>query len=127
MRANVRSIADAFVEHAEHAKPADLKEAARGLIASLAKRGEMHRVRDLIRSLEGAWRRKHGMASIRVESAAPLSAAAKASIEKSANGASVETVVKPELIGGARIRIDDRIVDASVSGRLERLRRTLHE
>ena len=127
MRANVRSIADAFVAHADNAKPAELKEAARTLVASLVKRGELHRVRDLVRSLEGAWRRKHGMASIRVETAVPLSAASKASLETSANGASVETLVKPELIGGARVRIDDRIVDASVSGRLERLRRTLQE
>jgi F0F1-type ATP synthase delta subunit len=40
------------------------------------------------------------------------------------SGAAVElrAVVDPDLIGGLTIRVGDRLLDASVRGRLERLR-----
>jgi F-type H+-transporting ATPase subunit delta len=36
--------------------------------------------------------------------------------------AEIVTAVDPDLIGGVTVRIGDRLIDASVRGRLERLR-----
>jgi F0F1-type ATP synthase delta subunit len=48
-------------------------------------------------------------------------------VEKLANGADVSFSVKPELIAGARIRLDDRVIDNTLSGRAARLKQTLLE
>jgi F-type H+-transporting ATPase subunit delta len=62
-----------------------------------------------------------------VTSAAPLSADETAAVKRrveAMSGAAVElsSVVDESLIGGLTIRVGDRLLDASVRGRLERLR-----
>jgi F-type H+-transporting ATPase subunit delta len=71
--------------------------------------------------------RQRGVAVAIVTSAAPLSAEeteAIAARAASLAGAtiSLRTAVDPALIGGVTVRIGDRLIDASVRGRLERLR-----
>jgi F-type H+-transporting ATPase subunit delta len=71
--------------------------------------------------------RHRGVAAAVVTSAAPLSAdetaAIQARIEVLAGATiSLRTAVDPALIGGVTVRIGDRLIDASVRGRLERLR-----
>jgi F-type H+-transporting ATPase subunit delta len=75
---------------------------------------------------------KHrGIVMATVTSAVPLTAdenaAIRARVETMA-GASVElqTLVDPALIGGVTIQVRDQLLDASVRGRLERLRDQLH-
>jgi F-type H+-transporting ATPase subunit delta len=68
-----------------------------------------------------------GIVAATVTSAAPLhadeTAAIKARVE-AMTGKSVRLVaaVDPDLIGGLTVRVGDRLIDASVRGRLERLR-----
>ena len=72
-----------------------------------------------------------GIVIATVTSAVPLTgdetAAIKARIEATA-GAVVElqTVVDPALIGGVTVQVRDQLLDASIRGRLERLRDQLH-
>ena len=71
--------------------------------------------------------RQRGVAVALVTSAAPLSpqeTEAIAARAASLAGAtiSLQTAVDPALIGGVTVRIGDRLIDASVRGRLERLR-----
>jgi F-type H+-transporting ATPase subunit delta len=71
--------------------------------------------------------RHRGVAAAIVTSAAPLSAdetaAIQARIEVLAGATiSLRTAIDPALIGGVTVRIGDRLIDASVRGRLERLR-----
>ena len=65
------------------------------------------------------------MATIQVNSAHALSAEALSAIEKIAKGADVTTKVESELIGGAVIRLDDKIIDGSMAGSLKKLTRSL--
>jgi F-type H+-transporting ATPase subunit delta len=71
--------------------------------------------------------RRRGIVDAVVTSATALNAdetaAVRARVEQM-SGATVElrSVVDPELIGGLTIRVGDRLLDASVRGRLERLR-----
>ena len=72
-----------------------------------------------------------GIVMATVTSAVPLnddeSAAVRARVEEMA-GAKVEleTRVDPALIGGVTVQIRDQLLDASIRGRLERLRDQLH-
>jgi len=86
---------------------------------------------DLLPAVASQYRRllnRHrGVVDAVVTSAVPLNAdetaAVRARVEQM-SGAAVELrgVVDPDLIGGLTIRVGDRLLDASVRGRLERLR-----
>jgi ATP synthase F1 delta subunit len=75
-------------------------------------------------------RESRGIVAATVTTPAPLSekelAAVRAHVEQLA-GANVEltTTTDPRLLGGLTVRIGDDLIDASVQGRLERLRGTL--
>ena len=71
--------------------------------------------------------RQRGVAAAIVTSASPLSADETAAISARIEAligttVSLRTTVDPDLIGGVTVRIGDRLIDASVRGRLERLR-----
>jgi F-type H+-transporting ATPase subunit delta len=73
---------------------------------------------------------RRGIVSAIVTSATPLTKTEDAAIRArvaTMTGATVEveTTVDPALIGGLTVRIGDRLIDASVRGRLERLREQL--
>ncbi|MDP9482107.1 MAG: F0F1 ATP synthase subunit delta [Chloroflexota bacterium] len=68
-----------------------------------------------------------GIVPATVTSAAPLekdevAALAKRLEEMTGGTVKLATVVEPSLIGGLTVRVGDRMIDASVRGRLERLR-----
>ncbi len=67
-------------------------------------------------------------AKAEVTSALPLSAEEQSVIKNDLAGrgaTEVEFKVDPRILGGLLVRVGDRVVDASVSGRLESLRQTL--
>lgn len=71
--------------------------------------------------------RRRGIVEAMVTSAAPLTDAETDAVRDrvvAMTGANVElqVVVDPDLIGGLTIRVGDQLLDASVRGRLERLR-----
>ena len=71
--------------------------------------------------------RERGIVVATVTSAAPLEPAELEAIGARIRGMTgsqveLETRDDPELIGGVTVRIGDRLIDASVRGRLERLR-----
>jgi ATP synthase F1 delta subunit len=66
-----------------------------------------------------------------VTSAVPLTADETAAIRERAEvmadaRVELQTVVDPALIGGVTIQVRDQLLDASIRGRLERLRDQLH-
>lgn len=69
-----------------------------------------------------------GGAKAEVTSALPLSANEQASIKNdltSRGAAEVEFKVDPKILGGLLVRVGDRVVDASVSGRMEAMKASL--
>jgi len=75
-------------------------------------------------------RRSRGIAGVKVTSAVPLSEAELAALstrlaEIAGGRVEVETNTDPSLIGGLRVTIGDRQIDASVVTRLAKLRRQL--
>ena len=95
-----------------------------------AERGRFAVLPDVSVEYDALVRKSRGIIAATVTTPTPLSkqelAAVKKRVEQLA-GAHVElsTATDPSLLGGLRVRIGDRQIDASVSGRLERLRARL--
>ncbi len=98
------------------------------LLVERGRAGSLPRVRDQFERQLNAHR---GVVVATVTSAAPLSsdetAEIRARVEAMA-GATVDlhTAVDPALLGGLTVQIGDRLLDASIRGRLERLRDQLN-
>jgi len=74
--------------------------------------------------------RERGVVPAVVTSAVPLSAEEAAAVQARVEAMTGSTVslrseVDPSLVGGLTLRVGDRLLDASIRGRLERLRSQL--
>jgi F-type H+-transporting ATPase subunit delta len=103
---------------------------ALNLALLVAERGRFAVLPDVSVEYDALVRKSRGIVAATVTTPTPLSkqelAAVKKRVEQLA-GAHVElsTATDPTLLGGLRVRIGDLQIDASVSGRLERLRARL--
>jgi F-type H+-transporting ATPase subunit delta len=93
----------------------------------LAEHGRFGVMPDVSSEYDAKVRRSRGIVAATVATPEPLSAKELASVRARVEqiaGAKVEltTAVDPGLVGGLTITIGDRLIDASVRGRLERLR-----
>jgi F-type H+-transporting ATPase subunit delta len=101
------------------------------LVSLLVERGrarELGRVSDQFQRLLNAHR---GIVVATVTSAAPLTDEETAEIRKRVEAMAdatidLKTTVDPALLGGLTVQIGDRLLDASIRGRLERLRTQLN-
>ena len=102
----------------------------RNLALLLSQRGRFAIMPNVSAEYDALVRESRGIVAATVTTPAPLSekelAAVKARIEQLA-GANVDltTTTDPKLLGGLTVRIGDELIDASIRGRLERLRGTL--
>jgi F-type H+-transporting ATPase subunit delta len=102
----------------------------RNLVMLLAQRGRIELLPAVVREFTRLYNEQAGVATAVVTSAAPLTddevAAVRSRVE-AMTGAKVELelVVDEKLIGGISVRVGDQLIDASVRGRLERLREQL--
>jgi F-type H+-transporting ATPase subunit delta len=100
---------------------------ARNLALLLAKRSRFAVLPDVSAEYDALVRESRGIVAADVTTPSPLSAAelakVRAGVEQLA-GSKVEltTTMDPRLVGGLTIRIGDKLIDASVAGRLARLR-----
>ncbi len=101
------------------------------LVTLVVERGKVHdlpRISDEYTRLLNAHR---GVVMATVTSAVPLTTEETVAIQSRVEamaGARVDlrTAVDPDLLGGLTIQVRDRLLDASIRGRLERLRDQLH-
>lgn len=100
------------------------------LAGLLSQRAQVERLPDIATELRHLLDRQRGIVEATVTSAAPLTAdatdAVRAWVERT-TGATVtlSATVDESLIGGLTVRVGDALMDASVRGRLERLRTQL--
>ena len=97
------------------------------LVGMLVARGRVSLVQAIASEYGRLLDRQRGVAAAVVTSAVPLTADETAAIgarieAMTGSTVSLRTAVDPALIGGVTVRIGDRLIDASVRGRLERLR-----
>jgi F-type H+-transporting ATPase subunit delta len=96
----------------------------------LAERHRLPATFRIRRAFDELWREEHKMLPVEVTSAVELDEGLVSSIGErieTQTGRRIELTsrVDPEIIGGLVLRVGNKILDASVSGRLQRLRRQL--
>jgi F-type H+-transporting ATPase subunit delta len=100
------------------------------LVLLMARRGRPGAIEPMIAHFAELLRRHRGVALAQVRTALPLDDGQRAEVMarlRSLTGEAVqmEETIDPDLIGGIAVRIGDRLYDASVRSRLERLRARL--
>ena len=96
----------------------------------LAERHRLPATFRIRRSFDELWREEHKMLTVEVTSAIELDEALVRSIgdrieERTGRKIDLTSKVDPDIIGGIVLRVGNKILDASVQGRLQRLRRQL--
>jgi F-type H+-transporting ATPase subunit delta len=107
-----------------------LSAPAFNLVRILVQRSNLELVGAIAGEYQRLLNRKRGVVSAIVTSATPLTSDEDAAIrarvaQLTGTTVDVTTAVDASLIGGLTVRIGDRLIDASVRGRLERLREQL--
>ena len=121
MKSSEKQLAWTIVETLEGASKETLEQTTKAVIDLLASRNELHRLSGLIEAIEQVWIQKYGTATITVETPYLLSDTLRKKLETLAQGAQLKEEVRPELIGGARLRVDETIIDGSIQGHLLQL------
>lgn len=88
----------------------------------------MHKLPDsaaLLRVLERVWGEMFGPQEVSLVTAHRIPPALKEKIAEALPNTEVRAVIDPRLIGGAVLRVGDRILDSSVVGTLERMKKFL--
>ena len=96
----------------------------------LAERHRLPATFRIRRSFDELWREEHKMLTVEVTSAVELDEGLVGSIgqrieERTGRKIELTSKVDPDIIGGIVLRVGNKILDASVQGRLQRLRRQL--
>ena len=125
MKRNEKQLARTFVTALEGATKPQVEIAATELVALLASRNEVHRVKSVIEAIETVWRETYGAGTVKIETAHSLTAALRKKLEALAPGAEIRERVRTEIIGGAKLRIDETIIDGSIEGHLAQLNQVL--
>ena len=107
-----------------------ISKPAFNLVRLLVQRGNLDLLGPIAAEYQRLLNRERGIVSALVTSATPLTGDEDTAIrarvaQLTGTTVDVETAVDPALIGGLTVRIGDRLIDASVRGRLERLREQL--
>ena len=100
------------------------------LVGLLVERGKVDRIGEVAREYRRLLNRERGVVEALATSAAPLSKDETAALQEKVakmTGSTVDLRVEVDdsLIGGLTVRVGDTLYDASVRGRLERLRERL--
>jgi F-type H+-transporting ATPase subunit delta len=109
---------------------ADADELVRNFLQLVAEKGRVGEIEEIARDFERLWAEEEGVLNVEVTTAVELSDEDAGAIVKQieeASGRSVEASrkVDPALVAGIVLQVGSMRLDASVRGRLERLRQEL--
>lgn len=108
---------------------ASVGPAVRCLLLQMASWNHLHLIPSVARRFENAVRLAEGRRTAHVvcaqESGEPLLTVLRSRLQPAAGTLDFEVRVDPSLLAGLTVRMEDRVLDASLSGRLARLRRAL--
>lgn len=108
----------------------DVAPEALGLVLLMIRRGRPRAIGRMVEHFRALVRRERGIALAEIRTALSLDEAQREQVgarlrELTGNQVEIHEVVDESLIGGIAVRIGDRLYDASVRSRLERLRARL--
>lgn len=119
-----RQLAQAIIETSENNS---VSKVSNSIIQLLSEHGELYRMQDIISEIENAWRDRYGIGTISIESTEKISDELRKKIYSIAKGAEIHEKINKDLIGGVKLKIDDKVIDGSIQGHLKQLKRTLQE
>jgi F-type H+-transporting ATPase subunit delta len=108
----------------------DVSDEALNLVLLMIRRGRPRAIPRMVEHFAALLRRERGVALAEIRTALPLDEAQRTAVtgrlgELTGDEIEINEVVDESLIGGITVRIGDRLYDASVRNRLERLRARL--
>jgi F-type H+-transporting ATPase subunit delta len=108
----------------------NLRPQVLNLLRILATRHRMYLLPSVTREFEHLDRQARGIAEARVTTARPIEEAEREKIAErlgrlTGKIVDIHTAIDPSILGGFVVRIGDRLIDASIAGRLERLRQEM--
>jgi F0F1-type ATP synthase delta subunit len=127
MKKSLRSFARFIVETLSGKTPKEVEAGMKDVVTVMKEKGLMGRWRDVEKEIHAAWKEKYGVSKVTIVSAHALSQKAYKVLEDLAPGAEFIERVDDRLMGGAVIRMDEKRIDGSVIGALQRLKNTLLE
>lgn len=122
MKLTARQYAEALIKLSDGKSGKSLDNVIKDFVAWLAERHELSRVREIVRAVDNAWRRKYGASAVLLTTAVEPTKQLLDEVQKAFPHASLTHNVSAALMGGAIVQIDDRRFDGSVAGELERLK-----
>lgn len=129
MTVSPKDLARALYAVARDASDAEAKDAAANVVAAAKRRGMTASLPDVLAALPAVMEEMDAVRRVTVESNAAIDAKVAAKAVAAAGIKAVPddivTVVVPELLGGFRIRTADRVIDASIRGKLDALAKEL--
>ena len=110
--------------------PSDTSKEVKNLLALLASRNEMHLLPSILAEFDRYSQRGGGRDMARVTSAIALSDADKRQLEdklrrRFGQDTDFQYAVDPGILGGVIVRLGDKVIDGSVSGKLAALKEKL--
>lgn len=118
-------IARALLQALSAVPEKDREVAARTFLEELKRTHKLPEHGVFQRALEQVWSDIFGPKAVCLTTAHRVPAALKEKITEVLPNADVKSVIDPRLMGGALLRLDDRIIDSSIAGTLERMKKAL--
>ncbi len=106
------------------AKPVkEVCAAVKVVIEVFYKKGATRQLRQLVAVLERLEQKQHGVTEVRIAAAWPLGSALEEKILQAigVGESKITTVINPDLLGGAEIRFNDKLVNFSLKHQLNNL------
>lgn len=131
MKVSNQQYADALYEAVKEKSQSEVNEILANFVKILAKNNQIKNAENIIGKFKETWNRKEGVVEAEVVSRGKLDGELRIEIEKYVskkyNAEKIEIIEKidPEIKGGVVIRVRDEIIDGSIKGQLNNLRRKL--
>lgn len=131
MKVSNQQYADALYEAVKEKSQSEVNEILANFVKILAKNNQIKNAENIIGKFKETWSRKEGVIEAEVVSREKLDRELKIEIEKyvskkyNAEKIKIIEKVDPEIKGGVVIRVRDEVIDGSIKGQLNNLRRKL--
>ena len=103
----------------------DRAGAVAGYVRELHAQGKLPDASALVKAVERVWTEVFGVRIVQFTTAHRVSTELKERVAQALPHAEIRAIIDPRLVGGAQVRIDDRVIDGSVQGMFERMKKTL--
>jgi len=126
-----KQYAEALYESLKSSKDNELKEKVANFLELLKKRKSLKRLNNIFKKFREIYQRAEGIIDVEIVSARQLDEEAKKEVNswlknQTKRDPEITEIVRPEILGGAILKYEDNIFDASLSGQLKKLKKQLN-